>query len=97
MARLRRCRRSVLAVAHRTAPRGDPSVTRAAPAFAICAVLAEALVAGQSPPAPQARFRTTTDVVTVDVAVRSGGSSVPGLTAADFALFDNGVRQRRRL
>jgi VWFA-related protein len=45
--------------------------------------------------APQGQtFRTTTDVVTVDVSVRVDGRSVPGLTAVDFELLDNGVRQR---
>ena len=39
-------------------------------------------------------FRTTTDVVTVDVSVRSDGRAVTGLTAKDFVLLDNGVRQR---
>jgi VWFA-related protein len=44
----------------------------------------------QTPPI----FRSTTDVVMVDVAVRTGGRMVTGLKAADFDLRDNGVRQR---
>ncbi len=42
--------------------------------------------------APQV-FRAATDVVEVDVAVRAGKTPVKGLTAADFELLDNGVRQ----
>ena len=38
-------------------------------------------------------YRTTTAVVLVDVAVRSGSEPVTGLTAADFRLLDNGVEQ----
>jgi hypothetical protein len=39
------------------------------------------------------RYRTGVDVVTVDVSVRAGGRPVRGLSAADFVLTDNGVRQ----
>jgi VWFA-related protein len=39
-------------------------------------------------------FRARTDVVSVDVAVSRGGRPVTGLTAADFILMDNGVRQK---
>lgn len=38
-------------------------------------------------------FRSTTVSVSVDVSVRKGNSPVPNLTAADFVLTDNGVRQ----
>jgi hypothetical protein len=38
-------------------------------------------------------FRTTTSLVLVDVAVRSGTEPVTGLTAVDFRLLDNGVEQ----
>ncbi|MEX2271494.1 MAG: hypothetical protein WD690_08495 [Vicinamibacterales bacterium] len=38
-------------------------------------------------------FRSTVDVVTVDVSVRTIGRPVGGLTANDFVLLDNGVRQ----
>ena len=44
--------------------------------------------------APDAQvFRASTDVVEVDVAVRAGKTPVKGLTAADFELIDNGVKQ----
>jgi tetratricopeptide (TPR) repeat protein len=39
-------------------------------------------------------FRSGTDVVFVDASVRDGGRVVTGLTAADFVLTDNGVRQQ---
>jgi tetratricopeptide (TPR) repeat protein len=42
----------------------------------------------------QQTFRTTTDLVMVDVSVRSGDRAVQKLTAADFILTDNGVRQK---
>ena len=49
----------------------------------------------QPPPAPPVQtFRTATDVVMVDVAVRDGGRMVTGLRAQDFVVTDNGVRQR---
>lgn len=38
-------------------------------------------------------FRARTDVVTIPVSVRSSGSPVTGLSAADFAVLDNGVPQ----
>lgn len=44
--------------------------------------------------APAQTFRTAADVVFVDVSVRRNGQAVVGLTAADFDLRDNGVRQR---
>jgi Ca-activated chloride channel family protein len=43
--------------------------------------------------AQQAKFTSGVDVVTVDVSARDGGKVVPGLTAADFAVLDNGVKQ----
>ena len=47
------------------------------------------------PPAQQQQpvFRSTLDVVTVDVSVRTSGTPVAGLTAKDFILLDNGVPQ----
>jgi VWFA-related protein len=48
------------------------------------------MAAQQQPPV----FRTSTDVVTVDVSVRSGNGAVAGLTAADFEVLDNGVQQK---
>jgi len=53
---------------------------------------AVAVLAGQEP--PQQTFRAGTDVVMVDVSVRDGKLVVTGLTAADFVLTDNGVRQQ---
>jgi VWFA-related protein len=49
----------------------------------------------QTPPAQQVppTFIANTDVVLVDVSVRRNGAQVPGLTAADFDLRDNGVKQ----
>ena len=64
-------------------------------AGAAIAMAAGALVAAprQDPPPGRQTFRTTTDLVTVDVMVRTNGAPVGGLTAADFVLLDNGVRQ----
>lgn len=53
---------------------------------------AVAVLAGQEP--PQQTFRAGTDIVMVDVSVRDGKLVVTGLTAADFVLTDNGVRQQ---
>ena len=47
----------------------------------------------QDPANPQAVFRASADLVTVDVSVRSGTRVVTGLTAKDFELVDNGVAQ----
>ena len=44
----------------------------------------------------QVVFRSNTDEVLVDVSVMRGRSAVTGLTAADFVLTDNGVRQSIR-
>ena len=53
------------------------------------------LLQGQRPPAnPQQTFRAGTDVVMVDVSVKSGDRVVTGLGPEDFVLTDNGVRQR---
>ena len=61
--------------------------------LAACGVcLGAALLQAQTQP-PQV-FRTGTDLVMVDVSVRDGGRAVLGLTADDFVLTDNGVRQR---
>lgn len=60
-------------------------------AVAACAA-AIALDAHQQQP-QQPVFRAALDVVTVDVSVRTGGTPVGGLTAKDFVLLDNGVRQ----
>jgi hypothetical protein len=44
-------------------------------------------------PTPQPVFRGGTDLVTIDVSVRSSGQPVGALAAKDFVLLDNGVRQ----
>lgn len=44
-------------------------------------------------PRQQPTFRATTTLVSVDVSVRRGNTPVTGLTAGDFELTDNGVRQ----
>ena len=43
--------------------------------------------------APIATFRSGVDAVTVDVSVFQGNRAMHGLTAADFELTDNGVKQ----
>jgi VWFA-related protein len=47
----------------------------------------------QTPAQPQPVFRGGTDLVTIDVSVRSNGSPVGALASKDFVLLDNGVRQ----
>ena len=61
-------------------------------AIATGALLAASTLAGrqQDPVA----FRSLTDLVMVDVTVRSGRTAVTGLTPADFVLLDNGVPQK---
>jgi VWFA-related protein len=61
---------------------------------AVAASLAVALAAGaQAPPV----FRAGVESVYVDVFVTRGGRPVPGLTAADFELKDDGVVQQVEL
>jgi Ca-activated chloride channel family protein len=64
--------------------------------FGLVAALGAAL-AGAGPgvgaAAQQPVFSTRVDTVRVDVEVRRGGRLANGLTAADFEVFDNGVRQ----
>jgi len=51
------------------------------------------LIAQQQPPLP--RFRSEVNLVLVDVVVRDrSGAPVTGLTAGDFELFEDGVRQQ---
>lgn len=62
----------------------------------VVATLCQPAGAAQSPSptqTPQAVFRTNTDLVTVPVFVKGSGDVVGRLTAADFVLTDNGVRQ----
>jgi VWFA-related protein len=49
-----------------------------------------ALLGAQGPPPT---FRGDTDAVTVNVSVKKGNTPVPGLTAADFRLYDNEILQ----
>jgi VWFA-related protein len=65
------------------APHRLPSV------FAAALILSAALVAQQQP-----TFRTGVDVVNVDVSVSRGAEHVGGLQAANFEVFDNGVKQK---
>ena len=59
-------------------------------------IVALAFIAGiaSAPQRPQRpTFRAGTDVVTITAFVRQGNLTVPGLTASDFIVTDNGVRQ----
>ena len=58
----------------------------------VAAILGLVLVAGAEPVAGQT-FRTGVDAVAVDVLVTRGRDAVAGLTADDFTVLDNGVRQ----
>ena len=61
---------------------------RRLPAAAVaCAILTPALLA------QQATFSSRAEAVRVDVSVTQRGRPVAGLTAHDFEVFDNGVRQ----
>jgi hypothetical protein len=62
----------------------------------VVAALASGIVAsGQTRARDQAAiFRSRVDAVSVEVSVRSGANPVDGLTARDFVLLDNGVRQQ---
>jgi VWFA-related protein len=53
-----------------------------------------ALAAAGAPRAQQPIFSSRVDTVRVDVSVRQGNRSIAGLTAADFEVLDNGVRQQ---
>ena len=69
--------------------------TRLVIAATVLAGVVVARAETQDPPVRSGQtFRTGTDVVMVDVSVRSGGKAVTGLTATDFVLTDNGVRQQ---
>lgn len=58
----------------------------------IAAALAGSVTAFASAPQQRA-FRATTHAVAVDVSVFDGDFAVPSLTAEDFEVLDNGVRQ----
>lgn len=56
-------------------------------------ILAAVALASPAQQTQRPVFRSTLDVVTVDVSVRTSGTPVAGLTAKDFVLLDNGVPQ----
>lgn len=62
-------------------------------AFAALLVSSAVVMPGAWQAPQQPVFRSALDVVTIDVAVRSGGTPVGGLTAKDFVLLDNEVAQ----
>ncbi len=62
------------------------------PGRLVVAVLGLVVLAGPAPAAGQT-FRTGVDAVAVDVLVTRGRNVVSGLTADDFTVLDNGVRQ----
>jgi VWFA-related protein len=69
---------------------------RRAAAFVLTSCIAGATLVMASAPeraAQEPAFRVSTDLVTVDVLVFRGREPVQGLTASDFELTDNGVRQ----
>jgi VWFA-related protein len=68
-------------------------VTPARSLIATLSIAAAVTVLAAQEPPPQT-FRAGTDVVMVDVSVRDGKLVVTGLSAADFVLTDNGVRQQ---
>jgi VWFA-related protein len=63
-------------------------------AAASVALAVAAGVPGADTAAQQPAFSTRVDNVRVDVEVRRGGQLAAGLTAADFEVLDNGVRQK---
>lgn len=67
----------------------DSRVFGAACALAVILPVATLAVSGRR----QAVFRAGVDAVVVDVSVTTQNRPVPGLTAADFEIADNGVRQ----
>lgn len=56
--------------------------------------LMAALIAGAQAQIQQPTFRAATDLVRVDALVTDDGAPVPGLTAGDFEVRDNGVHQQ---
>lgn len=65
-------------------PRSSALVALLALAFASLTIAAQD---------PRQAFRAATDLVSVNVSVRSGRTPITGLVTADFELLDNGVRQ----
>jgi Ca-activated chloride channel family protein len=69
----------------------------AAPIAATLVAMASAAWLGLASPAAQPQtptFRTSVDVIRLDVLVIDGSQPVTGLSASDFEVADNGVRQR---
>jgi len=65
--------------------------TKTTKAFLIAGIL---VIFADNPWHAQERvFRSGVDGITIAVSVRSNNKPVPGLTADDFELTDNGVRQ----
>jgi Ca-activated chloride channel family protein len=56
--------------------------------------VALALLLGAAAVAQQPTFRTTTELVRIDALVERDGTPVPGLTADDFEVLDDGKPQR---
>lgn len=59
----------------------------------LCAVLAGAALCAAAAAAQQPTFKSAVDLVRLDLLVVRDGQPVAGLTARDFEVFDNGVRQ----
>lgn len=67
---------------------------RVVAALSLIGVAATVFVtSAQTPQSTQPVFRSTSDLVTIDVTVTSSGTPVSGLRASDFVLTDNGVAQ----
>jgi Ca-activated chloride channel homolog len=60
----------------------------------VLALLLCASAMAQQPAPAQPTFRTTTELVRIDALVERDGTPVPGLTADDFEVLDNGKPQR---
>ncbi len=74
------------------------TMSLASSVWLMCAVIVvSAAGPSQAGRAEQQVFRTGTRVVTVPVSVKVGGDVAEGLTASDFLLLDNGVRQQVRI
>ena len=69
------------------------STRRIAVEIMLAGVVAVAAVRAQVPQTPPPVFRSSADLVTIDVVVTTSGTPVAGLRAGDFVLTDNGVPQ----
>src|SRR5262249_26341382 len=83
---VRRRRRALLHDPSRSAAGDGPPMN--AGAMAAMLVLTGSVVVST-----QGAYRSSVDAVAIDVAVLAGARPVSGLTAADFEITDNGVRQ----